>query len=74
MADQSPSAQPEGFDQPSSPTVPRMIVLRTATLTNMYVQCRREQENSRSLAQVCTLHRYFANREVNCVCLFSTRL
>ena len=35
MADRSPSAQPEGFDQPSSQTVPRMIVLRTATL--MYV-------------------------------------
>ena len=35
MADQSPSAQPEGFDQPSSPTVPGMIVLRTATLTNI---------------------------------------
>ena len=35
------AAQPEGFDQPSSPTVPRMIVLRTATLTNnmMYVKC-----------------------------------
>ena len=35
MADRSPRAQPEGFDQPSSQTVPRMIVLRTATL--MYV-------------------------------------
>ena len=63
MADPSPSAQPEGFDQPSSPTVLRMIVRRTATLTNMHVQYRREQENSRSFAQVCTLHRYFANRE-----------
>ena len=53
-----------GIDQQSSPTVPRMIVLRTATLTNMYVLYRREQENSRSFAQVCTLHRFFANREV----------
>ena len=40
MADQSPCAQPKGFSQPSSPTVPRMIVLRTATLTNMtYIVC-----------------------------------
>ena len=50
--------------EPSSPTVPRMIVLRAATLTNMDVQYRREQENSQSFEQVCTLHRYFANREV----------
>ena len=35
MADRSPRAQSEGFDQPSSQTVPHMIVLRTATL--MYV-------------------------------------
>ena len=55
MADQmqSSSAKPEGFDQPSSPTVPRMIVLRTAALTNMYVQDIREQENLRSPARRC---------------------
>ena len=29
MADQSPRDQPEGFDQSSSPTVPRLNMLQT---------------------------------------------
>ena len=79
MADQGTRAGLEGFDNPSTQVVPRIIVVLTRTLINMYThEDTVRQEACNSTGPCCrwyTLPTCFEGRQVTLtVCLFSSHL